>query len=37
MRILHVSKYYYPYVGGVENICKYLVEGMPPESCLDAA
>lgn len=29
MRILHVSKYYYPYIGGVENICKYLVEGMP--------
>lgn len=29
MRILHVSKYYYPYRGGVENICKYLVEGMP--------
>ena len=29
MRILHVSKYYFPYMGGVENICKYLVEGMP--------
>lgn len=27
MRILHISKYYYPYMGGVENICKYLVEG----------
>lgn len=27
MRILHISKYYYPYIGGVENICKYLVEG----------
>lgn len=27
MRILHVSKYYSPYLGGVENICKYLVEG----------
>ena len=26
MRILHISKYYYPYIGGVENICKYLVE-----------
>lgn len=26
MRILHISKYYYPYLGGVENICKYLVE-----------
>ena len=29
MRVLHISKYYYPYVGGVENICKYLVDGMP--------
>lgn len=29
LRILHISKYYYPYIGGVENICKYLVEGMP--------
>ena len=29
MRILHVSKYYSPYLGGIENICKYLVEGMP--------
>ena len=29
MRILHISKYYYPYIGGVENICKYIVEGMP--------
>lgn len=29
MRILHISKYFYPYRGGVENICKYLVEGMP--------
>lgn len=28
-KILHVSKYYSPYIGGVENICKYLVEGMP--------
>lgn len=27
MRILHLSKYYSPYIGGVENICKYLVEG----------
>ena len=26
MRILHISKYYYPYVGGVENICKYIVD-----------
>lgn len=29
MRILHISKYYYPYIGGVENTCKYLVENMP--------
>jgi glycosyltransferase involved in cell wall biosynthesis len=29
MRILHISKYYSPYVGGVENICKYLVDGQP--------
>ena len=29
MKILHISKYYYPYIGGVENICKYLVDGMP--------
>lgn len=28
MKILHISKYYYPYLGGVENICKYLVERM---------
>lgn len=27
MNILHISKYYYPYIGGVENVCKYLVEG----------
>jgi len=29
MNILHISKYYYPFLGGVENICKYLVEQMP--------
>lgn len=29
MKILHISKYYFPYMGGVENICKYLVERMP--------
>ena len=29
MRILHISKYYFPYLGGVESICKYLVERMP--------
>ncbi len=28
MRILHISKYYFPYIGGVENICKYCVEGL---------
>lgn len=26
VRILHISKYYYPYIGGVENICKYIVD-----------
>ena len=26
MRILHISKYYYPYIGGVENICKYIAD-----------
>ena len=26
MKILHISKYYYPYYGGVENICKYIVD-----------
>ena len=26
MKILHISKYYYPYIGGVENICKYIVD-----------
>lgn len=29
MKILHISKYYYPFMGGVENICRYLVEHMP--------
>lgn len=29
MRVLHISKYYFPYWGGVESICKYLVERMP--------
>lgn len=27
MRILHISKYYSPYLGGAENICKYLQKG----------
>lgn len=26
MKILHISKYYFPYTGGVENICKYIVD-----------
>lgn len=26
MKILHISKYYYPYIGGVENTCKYLAD-----------
>lgn len=26
MRILHISKYYYPYIGGIENTCKQLME-----------
>ncbi len=26
MRILHISKYYYPYVGGVENVCKNIAD-----------
>ena len=26
MRILHISKYYSPYIGGVENICKYIAD-----------
>lgn len=26
MRIMHISKYYYPYIGGVENTCKYLAD-----------
>lgn len=29
MRILHISKYYFPYIGGIESICQYLAEGMP--------
>lgn len=28
-KILHISKYYYPYKGGVEDVCKSLVDGMP--------
>ena len=29
MKILHISKYYFPYVGGIENTCKQLTELMP--------
>lgn len=29
MRILQISKYYYPYTGGIETTCKQLVELMP--------
>ena len=29
MRILHLSKYYYPYNGGIENTCQQLAEGFP--------
>lgn len=29
MKILHVSKYFYPYIGGIENTCKQLVDYMP--------
>ena len=29
MRILHVSKYYFPYNGGIENTCQQLAEGFP--------
>lgn len=32
MRILHISKYYYPFFGGVENICKYLVNNMKQDN-----
>ena len=24
--VLHISKYYHPYIGGVENICKYIAD-----------
>jgi len=26
MRILHITNYFYPYINGVENICKYIVD-----------
>lgn len=28
-KVLHISKYYYPFKGGVEDVCKSLVDGMP--------
>lgn len=33
MRVLHISKYYYPFLGGVENICKYLVDNSRAHQC----
>lgn len=32
MRILHISKYYYPYIGGIENTCKYLVDAFSKDN-----
>lgn len=32
MRILHISKYFYPYIGGIENTCKYLVDSFKVEN-----
>lgn len=26
MRILHISNYYYPHIGGVESVCKHIVD-----------
>ena len=34
MKILHISKYYFPYIGGVENICKYLAEGVKDKTAI---
>lgn len=31
MRILHISNYYYPHVGGIEQTCQYLAEGLSDE------
>lgn len=33
MKILHISKYYFPFRGGVENICKYLVDNTTGHQC----
>lgn len=29
MNILHISGYYSPFIGGIETVCKYLVDNMP--------
>lgn len=34
MRILHISKYYFPFLGGIENICKYIVEGVKEQTAV---
>lgn len=34
MRILHISKYYFPFLGGVENICKYIAEGVKEQTAV---
>ena len=28
IRVLHISKYYYPFLGGIVNVCRQLVNGM---------
>lgn len=28
-KVLHLSKFYYPYTGGIEEVCRLLIEGMP--------
>lgn len=28
-KILHISKYYYPFVGGTEGVCQYIAEAFP--------
>ena len=33
MRILHLSRYYHPYVGGVDNICKNKLETTRAAKC----
>lgn len=32
MRIMHISKYFYPYIGGVENTCKYLADSFAKDN-----